>query len=228
MQPRRVFGRRRGLRQRRAGRHHRVEQRQRQRHAGAAQERAPREVLLRDERHGCAPPSFLLHLERHALHDPGDERREPVVVAAPRRARSRARPACRSTRPAGPARRLAASPWRSRRRPRAGRAAPAAGWPGRRARCRPPACPAAFTGTPPSVSRHFPIRSKFSSEKPIGSITAWHDGAARVGPVRSSRWRSDVGACAVVRRTSRDWSRRRAAATAPARRAGSRGSTCRA
>ena len=37
------------LRQRRRGRHHRVEQRQRERHAGAAQERPPGNVLLRDE-----------------------------------------------------------------------------------------------------------------------------------------------------------------------------------
>jgi ABC-type branched-subunit amino acid transport system permease subunit len=32
--------------------------------------------------------------------------------------------------------------------------------------------PAALTGIPPSASRHLPIRSKFSSEKPIGSMTA--------------------------------------------------------
>ena len=51
---------RRGCRLReRGGRgHHRFEQRQRQRDAGAAKERAPREVFLRDERHGAVPPSY--------------------------------------------------------------------------------------------------------------------------------------------------------------------------
>ena len=49
--------RRRRLRERRRRGHHRVEQRQRQRHTGTAEERPPREVLLRDERHGSVPPS---------------------------------------------------------------------------------------------------------------------------------------------------------------------------
>ena len=48
-------------------------------------------------------------------------------------------------------------------------------------------------GTPLSVSRHLPIRSKFSSENPIGSMILWQE--AQTGCVRcnSSRSRSVLG-----------------------------------
>ena len=80
-------------------------------------------------------------------------------------------------------------------RVRGGRAAPAAGWPGRRAACRRRAGPRRRPASPPSASRHLPIRSKFSSAKPIGSMTAWHDAQLGLARCCSSRWRTDV-ACA--------------------------------
>ena len=50
--------------------------------------------------------------------------------------------------------------------------------------------------TPPSVVRHFPIRSKFSSENPIGSMILWQ--AAHTGLLRccSIFCRTEVGCCA--------------------------------
>ena len=63
----------------------------------------------RCRRPSLAPTCSISHLKRHALDDAEHERREPVVARAPRRARSRAPPACRSTRGRGRARRSAAS-----------------------------------------------------------------------------------------------------------------------
>ena len=129
--------------------------------------------------------ALRLHLERGAAHDAADERREPVVVGARRRRTMRAHgrhvvvlDAC------GRARRSAASPRPSstnalasvQQRLRAGRRGPSAA-------CRRPACRTRPRATPPSASRHLPIRSKFSSAKPIGSITRVARRAGRVGAV---------------------------------------------
>ena len=109
----------RGLRQRRACRHHGVEERQSQCHAAAAQERAPGQVLLGQEnRHRCLPYGCVvaataavaldatvcvffgsLPPERIAVHDAVDERAERVVARGGAAARSAGPAACRSTPP---------------------------------------------------------------------------------------------------------------------------------
>ena len=115
---------------------------------------------------------------------PSDERREAIVAAPPRRARSRGPPARRSTRGRGPAHRSAASRSTSSRtasRPRAG--APAQ--PGRAVElaCRRAARPTRRSAAPARrASASGPTASKFSSAKPSGSIRAWqlaHAGFAR-------------------------------------------------
>ena len=209
------------------GRHHRLEQRQRQRDAGAAEKRPPREVLLRDERHGSVL-LVSLHLERRALDDAGDERREAVVAAAPRRERWPGRPACRSTRRAGPGRRLAAFPAvvatsASRRSSSAWRrlAGPSSAVPSA-------SRPVALTGTRRRSRATCRSGRSVSSEKPTGSITAWHDAQLGLARCCSSRWRTRRRRRAVAGRLGQVRLDARAAAAAPARRAGSPESTCRA
>ena len=97
-----------GLRQRRLGRNHGIEQRQRHRHAHAAQKRPARKVLLGDAA-SLGLFSLDLHLERRALHDaqqPATKNGSPVLS---RPARSCAPRACRNIRRRGPERRSAAS-----------------------------------------------------------------------------------------------------------------------
>src|SRR5262249_26444625 len=53
-------------------------------------------------------------------------------------------------------------------------------------------CPEASIFVPPSVARHFPVRSKFSSENPIGSIILWHAAQTAFFRCSSIRSRTDV------------------------------------
>ena len=51
--------------------------------------------------------------------------------------------------------------------------------------------PVASTGLPPSLIRHRPVTSKFSSARPSGSITRWHDAHAGFFRCSSIRSRTD-------------------------------------
>ena len=180
-------------------RHHRVEQRQRdaprRRREGTFDEECDR---LRDE-HLCqilctiaAFASVQLassHLERHARHDPADERREPVVVGGRRHARS-SRTAGMSSASSAAAERVGQQllghrahqhlrPLQQRLAQRHHAVDLA---------CRRRARPTHRSACPASCVRHAPTASKFSSARPSGSITLWqpaHAGLARCCSIRA-------------------------------------------
>ena len=53
----------------------------------------------------------------------------------------------------------------------------------------------ASTGTPESFVRQWPMASKFSSARPGGSRTRWHDAHVALARCCSNNWRTD--SCAV-------------------------------
>ena len=53
--------------------------------------------------------------------------------------------------------------------------------------------PDASTGLPPSVMRHWPTASKFSSENPSGSMLRWQEAHTGLRRCDSTRSRTDVG-----------------------------------
>ena len=76
-------------------------------------------------------------------------------------------------------------------------------------------CPEASTRVPPSLVRHLPVASKFSSASPSGSITRWHevhagfDDALPSAPVPSASVpRSRRGCRRMAGRWRRRWRRR--------------------
>ncbi len=134
--------------------------------------------------------ALTLHLKRRALDDAEHDRRKPVVLAPRCLARSRARPACRSTEGRGRARRSSASRSRCRRTARGSRSS---AWRSVHdavdLACRRAAAPIASIGVPGlDVSRQAPTASKFSSAKPSGSMILWQPrtaGFARCSSIRS-------------------------------------------
>ena len=141
----------------------------------------------------------LLHLKRRALRRSDDERREPVVVCAPRRARSRGRPACRNAPGRGRGRRSAAFPSSCRRTAPGASAAPAAAPPGRRPSCRRPA--GRRRRSAPAVVLRPPLRRSRRSSRArtrADPSRAWqlaHAGFLRCSSIRS---RTDSGLAAFV------------------------------
>ena len=121
--------------------------------------------------------ALRIHLERLALDDAQHQRREAAVVLRRRRARSRGRAACRGTRRRVRAHRSAASRWRPRRTGRSSSST---------ASCAAATGPSIFVLSNSLRRRRIdrrafvvrcataPMPSKFSSAKPIGSISRWH------------------------------------------------------
>ena len=142
------------------------------------------------------------HLERRAFDDPDEQ-----STRSGSSSRAASRTIARTTgmvvvrRARGRARRSAASRSTSRRRPRGAAAAPGAARRRRPPACRRPAGRSASIGLRlRRVTRHAPTASKFSSAKPIGSISLWQP--AQAGFARCSSICSRIVSGFVQRRSS--------------------------
>ena len=200
---------RRRLRLRRERRHHGIEQRQRHRGAErAAQERAAGQMLLRDDHvllhvslrcdcvlTGSGRLQLGPHLERRALDDTRERSTPAGSCSAPPSSRCSGRPACRTARRRGPARRSSSARSARWQRRRAGSGWRCAARPGRRPSSRRPARRRRRSARRrrPS-SRHCPTELKFSSAKPGGSMMRWHDAQAGCCRCSSSCSRTVFGA----------------------------------
>ena len=125
---------------------------------------------------------FHSHLKWVGLYDTQDNRRKTVLVLRGVARDARGPPAYRDTSKPGRFHTSAACRSASERTRRSGESN---AW--RRLAAPSSLVPStswllASMGTPPSVARHLPMRSKFSSENPIGSMILWH--AAHTGFLR--------------------------------------------